>query len=283
MSGARQRSELELFQALAGEDPAALQELSDRLRRCVFWVLNNKMANGRRLFGDIDDIVSEARLRLERLRERGFRGGAPEFKAYLYKVVATACIDAAKDRRLTDSLDAPISLPDGDEKPLREVARDMVDAQLTAAVATEAAEDARRIRDAIERLDPRCRNLIWQFHVEERPIRALADAEGTRANTIEVALVRCRVRLYAAFLSLYADASDRELKARVTEVAGRLGGRLGEIFRAWWGGNQSVAHISKELGMDAAETRYLLGKAKFDVWQAFEGPTGASSHPRAAP
>src|SRR6266545_745894 len=150
---ARQRSELERFLALAREDPAALQELSDRLRRCVFWVLNNKMANGRRLFGDIDDIVSEARLRLERLRGRGFRGGAPEFKAYLYKVVATACIDAARDRRFTDSLDAPIALPDGDEKPLREVARDMVDGSLTAAVATEAAADARRIREGVERLE----------------------------------------------------------------------------------------------------------------------------------
>jgi len=194
---ARQRSELERFLALAREDPAALQELSDRLRRCVFWVLNNKMANGRRLFGDIDDIVSEARLRLERLRGRGFRGGAPEFKAYLYKVVATACIDAARDRRFTDSLDAPIALPDGDEKPLREVAREMVDGSLTAALATEAAADARRIREAVERLEPRCRHLIWQFHVEERPIRELADAEGTRVNTIEVALVRCRTRLYA--------------------------------------------------------------------------------------
>ena len=272
---ARHRSELDLFLALAQEeDPAALHELTDRLRRCVFWVLN-RMTNGRRLFGDIEDIVSEARLRLERLRERGFRGGAPEFKSYLYKVVTSACIDAAQDRRWTDSLDAPITPSDGDETPLRDVARSMVDPALSAAVGTEAAVDALRIREAMERLDPRCRKLLHQFHVEERPIREMADAEGTRVNTIEVALVRCRSRLYAVFLSLFVGASDREGKARVTEVAGRLEGRPGEIFRAWWVQNRSVAQISKELGIDAAEARYMLGKAKFEVWQALEGPTGA--------
>jgi RNA polymerase sigma factor (sigma-70 family) len=271
----RQRTELDLFLALAKEDdPAVLHELTDRLRRCVFWVLN-RMTNGRRLFGDIEDIVSEARLRLERLRERGFRGGAPEFKSYLYKVVTTTCIDAAHDRNSTDSLDAPVTLPDGDEKPLRDVARDMVDGQLSAASVAEAGADATRVRAAIERLDPRCRNLLWQFHVDERPIKELATAEGTRVNTIEVALVRCRQRLYSTFLSVYADASDRGWKARVTGVAGRLEGRLGEVFRAWWVQNRSVAQISKELGMDAGETRYLLGKAKFDMWQALEDPAGA--------
>jgi DNA-directed RNA polymerase specialized sigma24 family protein len=135
--------------------------------------------------------------------------------------------------------------------------------------------DARRVREAIERLEPRCRNLLWQFHVEERPIRDLAAAERTRVNTIEVALVRCRSRLYSAFLSLYAEATGPEWKAHVTQVAGRLEGELGEVFRAWWVQNRSVAQISKELGMDAAETRYLLGRAKFDVWQQLEGPTGA--------
>ena len=130
---ARHRSELDLFLAVAREeDPAALAELTDRLRRCVFWVLN-RMANGRRLFGDIDDIVSESRLRLERLRDRGFRGGAPEFKSYLYKVVTSACIDASQARRWTDSLDTPITMPDGDERPLGEIARAMVDPALSAA------------------------------------------------------------------------------------------------------------------------------------------------------
>ena len=84
--------------------------------------------------------------------------------------------------------------------------------------------------------------------------------------------MRCRARLYATFLSLFAGASEGTAKARVTEVAGRLQGRSGEIFRAWWVQNRSVAQISKELGIDAAEAKHLLGRAKHDVWQALEAP-----------
>src|SRR5437879_5896437 len=69
------RSELELFRALGAEDdPRNLAEFRNRLGRCVHWVLR-RMAKGHTVAGEADDIVADALLRLEQLRERGFSGG----------------------------------------------------------------------------------------------------------------------------------------------------------------------------------------------------------------
>lgn len=263
----RRRSELELYLALPGDDgPAAMRELSDRLRRCAHWVLN-RMPGGHALSGEIEDIVGDAHLRLEQLRERGFQGGPPQFKTYLYKVVVSACVEAANRRRFTDSLDAPVTLPEGDEKPLGEVLREMVDPHLAPPAVLENAEETARVRRALEGLDPRCRELLRRFHLEEVPISELARRERARPNTIEVALTRCRTRLYAAFLASYAEGADPDFKRRVARGAEELPDVPGRVFKAWWVESRSVADIGKELGLAPAETRHLLAKAKFEVWR----------------
>lgn len=261
------RSELELFRALGSDGSAAdLAELADRLRRCTHWVLN-RMTGGATLWGEAEEIVDEARLRLEQLRERGFSGGAREFKTYLYKVVVSVCVEARNHRRWIASLDAPVSLPDGDEKPLGEIVQAMVDPALAADIQLERTEEGTWARRALERVDARCRTLLQRFHVEQVPIKELARQEGARLNTIEVALTRCRNRLYAAFLSLYVDASDPSWRERIARVADRLSGQLGRVFKAWWTENRSVIDISKEVGMPPLDTKRLLGEAKFEVWR----------------
>ena len=272
--GVGRRSELELFEALRSrEDPADLAEFADRLRRCVHWVLN-RMDGGRRLSGEIEDIVGDARLRLEQLRERGFGGGAPEFKSYLYKVVVSACVEAAKRQRWTVALDAPVTLPDGDEKPLGDVVSEMVDQHLAIDADLEAHEERATVLRALDRLDGRCRSLLTSFHLQEVPIKELARREGTRTNTIEVALTRCRTRLYEAFLVAWVDGSDDERRERITKAGARLPGRLGDVFRGWWMENRSVVDISEEQGLPTAETRKLLGRAKVEVWRMLsEGVT----------
>lgn len=260
------RSELDLFQALPAGDPADMAELSSRLRRCAHWVLN-RMPGGLSLSGEVDDIVGEAHLRLEQLRTRGFLGGPLEFKTYLYKVVVSACVAAASGRRFTESLDAPVELPDGATKPLGEMIRSMVDPQLSAPAELEGAEQRTRVRRALETLDPRCRRLLERFHLEELPISELARREQTRTNTIEVALTRCRQRLYAAFLRTYLDAGDPDWKPRVARATAELAGLPGRVFRAWWTENRSVTDIGKEIEQTPAETRELLAKAKLEVWR----------------
>lgn len=265
--GVPRRSELELFEALRSrEDAADLAEFADRLRRCVYWVLN-RMEGGRRLSGEVDDIVGDARLRLEQLRDRGFAGSAPEFKTYLYKVVVSSCVEAAKRQRWTMALDAPVTLPDGDEKPLGDVVSEMVDAQLSVGAELELDEERRTVVRALDRLDGRCRDLLRSFHMDDLPIKEIARREGTRTNTIEVALTRCRTRLYEAFLHAWVEGPDEERRERINKAAGLLPGLLGEVFRAWWIDNRSVADISGEHALPPAETRKVLGRAKVELWR----------------
>ncbi len=259
------RSEIELFRAIASAaNPADLAEFADRLRRCAHWVLR-RMAGGHTVTGEADDIVSDALLRLEQLRERGFSGGEREFRSYLYKVVVSSCVEAMNHRHWAASLDAPVTLPDGEERPLGEIVKGMVDPLLGPDHALAQEEEGQRIRRALDRLDARCRELLRRFHMEGTPIRELA--RGTRINTIEVTLTRCRQRLYAAFLSLYVDAGDPRWRARVAEAAARLSGELAKVFRAWWLDNRSVLAISREIGREPAEARALLRRAKAEVWR----------------
>jgi len=261
------RSELDLFKALGRDgSPADVAELSERLRRCVYWVLN-RMTTGRSLVGEVDEIVDEAILRLEQLRQRGFSEGPREFKSYLYKVVVSVCADAANRSRLTASLDAPVTLPGGEQKPLGDVLRDIVDAHLGADASVEQAEVGSLVRRALERIDDHCRALLARFHLEETSIKDIAHAAGTRPNTIEVALTRCRQRLYAAFLSLNVDPSDASWRERVAAAGRKLPGVLGRVFSGWWVENRSVLDVAKEIGMSSTETKRLLGQAKLEVWQ----------------
>lgn len=187
------RSELELFRAVGEGDPEGFRKLSSRVERCVRFVLN-KMLHGGRLRGEIEDLCADVIERLERLRERGFHGGHREFRSYLYKTAASRCVEAAKRRSRMVSLETPVTLPDGEEKPLADVLKELVDPHLPALVQAEEREDRKRVRLALERLSERCRRLLWGFHVEGNPVKNLAETDGARPNAIEVTLSRCRDR-----------------------------------------------------------------------------------------
>jgi len=263
----QQRSELELFNALDdAATPGDLEEFTDRLRRCVRWVLH-RMPSGSTLAGETEDIVAAARLRLEQLRARGFHGGAPEFKSYLYKVVVSACFEAMRQQRFTTSLDLPVSLPDGSETTVGDVLHRLVAPGLGADAVLEQDEANAFVRRALEGLDERCRRLLSGFHLEDVPIRELARREQARDNTIEVALTRCRSRLYIAFLHLYLEGADPLWRERVTKAGAKLSGTTARVFAGWWTDNQSVVQISRELDLTPADTHALLAKAKREVWR----------------
>ncbi len=271
MTVRRRRSELELFQALVAGDDAALNELKERLRRCVLWVLNER-PSGRGLWGEVEDIVDEALLRLEQLRQRGFTGNAAQFKTYLYKVVVSAYADAASARRGERRLEEPVTLPDGTEQPLGDVVQGLIERALGIDATLEHGEEREHALSALGTLDERCRKLLMGFYLEGRPIGELAERENARTNTIEVALSRCRKPLYAAFLATYLKASDAELRQAVERATAELPGLLGRVFRAWWIENRSIADISKDVGLLPVETKEWLAKAKLETWRILTTP-----------
>jgi len=264
----RRRSELDLFNALARDGrPEDLEELTDRLRRCVHWVLHRRPW-GSAVIGEAEDIVSEAKVRLEALRTRGFNGNDSQFKSYLYGVVVSACADAARQHKFVASLDEPVTLPNGDEKPLSDVLGDLVASDLAADRTLHREEEAGLVRRALQEIDERCRRVLSRFYLEDRPINDIARLENMRQNTVEVALSRCRNRLYAAVLGLHLEGTDASRRERIAKTGRQLPGVLGKVFAAWWSENRSVLDISKEVGLSPDETRQLLVKAKLDVWRS---------------
>jgi RNA polymerase sigma factor (sigma-70 family) len=262
-------TELELFYSIGQGDGVAAATLRERLRRCAYWVIRHR-GGGSGEGWDVDEIVDECTLRLEQLRTRGFDGGAVQFRTFVYKVVASVCSDTWRRQRWVTSLDAPVTLPDGEEKPLADVVRGMVDPQLSADADVASSQEAARVRAALDGLDARCRRLLREFHVAETPIAELARREKARPNAIEVALTRCRRRLYAVFIAGYVEASDTTWRARVAAAARSLSPVLAAVFEPWWTNNRSVAEICRALGIAAAEGKRLLAQAKLEVWRVLE-------------
>jgi len=259
-------SELVLFREVGSGNPAAFAELASRIGRCVHWVLLHRIGGGHALLGEADEIVDETMLRLEGLRARGFSGSDPEFRGYLYQVVASVAIDTARRRRGLESLDEPLDPADPDSRTLGHVVSALVDPAL-APEAGERAEADLRVSQALETLDPRCRTLLRRFHLEETPVKQIADGEGARPNAIEVALTRCRQKLYARFLAAYVGDDDPQFRQRVAAAGRTLPAPLDHVFGAWWTENRSPGDIAKERGWPAADARRLLADAKRAVWE----------------
>jgi RNA polymerase sigma factor (sigma-70 family) len=262
------RTELELFEALVKDGGVGdLVELSARIARCAGWILSRRTPGGLALTGEVDEIVDTVLERLERLRARGFSGGAPEFRTYLYRTVASVCSDAAYRRRLVDSIDTLVSLPDGDKKPLADVLASMVDPHLAPLAALEGGEERGRVMHALESLGERCRLLLRRFHVDGVTIRDLARELGSQLNAVEVALTRCRTRLYVAFLAAYLKGGRQELREQVSAAVEQMSGLSARVFRAWWFDNRTVSSIGEELQIPPAEVRRALADAKRQVWR----------------
>jgi RNA polymerase sigma factor (sigma-70 family) len=257
-------SELELFQAIGTGDGWAFQEFKSRLERCGRAV-RSKMG-GKIGEVDIEEIGARSLEKLEALRQRGFTGGNQEFRTYLYKVVASQSVEVMKETMHETSLDQEIELPDGARKPLREVAAQMIDPEWGALRGLEAKAERNKFMDAFERLDERCRKLLWQRHVEHRPEEEIANSLGMTLSNVWASVSRCRERLYRVLLLCVHKAGDTAWREKITALAQRLSHPSAEVFQLWWGENCSVKEIARRLQHQEREVKELLARAKAGVW-----------------
>lgn len=153
--------ELELFQAVGRGDPEAFSEFKTRIERCVR-SLGKEWSRGIDE-AEIPEIIGRVLEKLEGLRRRGFTGGNPEFRTYLYKVVSSQAVEVLREPINQVSLENPIELPSGGTKPLRELLEGMIDPHWDALKEMEAKEEQMKLQEAFRRLDERCQQLLWAY------------------------------------------------------------------------------------------------------------------------
>jgi len=271
----RLRSEVELFNALAGKsDQADLDQYRTRILKCVLWLLGRRQS-GELVIGDVPDMVEEVIARLEaHLRPpggeqspHGFAGSNQQFRRYLYRTVSSVYADTVNQRVRLRSLDAPIVRPDGEDGVLGDVLDDLVEWPT-------AGDDLGRpdlqagVQNALQRVSERCRRWLLAFHRDALPIKEIARQDGVRVNNVEVGLTRCRAYFRLTFLDAFLSGGDERFRARVDEAARHLSGPHSAVFRAYWTEHRSLTETAARLGFDRDKVKSLLGEAKEQVWRA---------------
>ena len=148
---------------------------------------------------EAEDIVQDTFLQL--LRSGRTFDDEEHLKAFLIRAVINRCKDYLKSARHTRSVE------------LSEAAENM----LPAAPPPDSGES--EVLEAVRRLRPAYRDVIYLFYYEEYSIREIAQMLGKRENTISAWLYRARKKLkevleHEVYRSNAADSDKRSKKAR---------------------------------------------------------------------
>ena len=276
-------SELELARAALEGDGDADRELLVRVEKCMRYLIRKKGWWQLARPDPLEDLVSEARVRLLRRVRAGFDGVALQFRSFLYAVVHSVAVDevlrAAGASEV--SLDEEIELPRGGRTRVGDFVLSTVGgpeggASTDQARAVELTELRARVHSAVAALDVRCQRLVRGAHLEGRSIEDLAAREGMKRNAVEGALHRCRERLARLFLLGILRGGSRELEAKITALAGRLPAELAAAFTAWWSERLPVRRLAQRVGLTEDEARRRLVASKLSLWRLLEeGSHGA--------
>lgn len=129
---------------------------------------------------EADDVIQESLFRawraLDRCRDR------TQFKAWLFRIVRNQCLTALGRRRGRS------------EASLDDVA-DALESGEATAEALERAQERRRVRAALMRLEAREREVLVLKYVEELPVNEIADALGISLSAVKMRLMRARAAL----------------------------------------------------------------------------------------
>jgi RNA polymerase sigma factor (sigma-70 family) len=261
------RTEIELFEAVGQGDTMALKEYQSRIERCV------RFRMGRAGEIEIQEVCDRIGEKLEGLRRRGFSGNNQAFRVYLYRVVASQVVEVRRERAALVSLDAPVELPDGGSKTLGELANEMIEPHWNVLKEMAAQQEASWLRDALEGLDGRCRQLLLHREVERLPEQEIADRLQMTLSNVWASLHRCKERLYRRLLAMWAG-EDSLWKPKVSHLAEKLMEPLATIFRLWWDENRTIREMDQQLRREERDVKELLARAKAGVWQLAQ-ETGA--------
>lgn len=172
--------------ALDTGDQKAYAELMERYRDSVYFMLL-KMINNK---DDADDLTIEAFGKaFHRLHQY-----TPSFafSTWLFKIASNNCIDFIRKKKMnTFSLDKPFENDEGGEMSI-DVKADVLDPEEKVMKK----EKIKLMRDVVEKLKPRYRNLIELRYFDELSYEEISDKLELPIGTVKAQLFRAREFLY---------------------------------------------------------------------------------------
>jgi DNA-directed RNA polymerase specialized sigma24 family protein len=121
------------------------------------------------------------------------------------------------------------------------------------------------VRRASTRLEVRCRQVLEARAVEERPEREVARELGLSVANVAVTLHRCRRRLLVFLLEEIRSASDPGWRSWLEGIIDDLPDAQAKVFRLWWE-RRPIGDIAGQIGCDETQARWLLARAKAQIW-----------------
>ncbi|MBN9399190.1 MAG: sigma-70 family RNA polymerase sigma factor ['Candidatus Kapabacteria' thiocyanatum] len=184
----------------------AFAKLERKYRRIVSFLIRKMIRNEE----DVEDLVQETFVKAYAALP-SFQFEYP-FSRWLYKIASNRCIDHLRKRRFQSvSLDEPIATRDGGDLYM-----DPADKGHTPDTALLAKERAQLLREALETMPEKYREVIRLRHEEELDYLEIAERLKQPLGTVKAHLFRARKLLYKKLLrhgshfEEYMTDEDRE-------------------------------------------------------------------------
>ncbi len=167
-------------------DQSAYAELLERYRDSIFYMLL-KMVNNK---DDAEDLTIEAFGKAFNRLDLYTPNFA--FSTWLFKIASNNCIDfIRKKKKNTLSIDSAIAGDDGDEMYM-----DLRSEALNPEEATIKLQKERLMREVVQKLKPRYRQLIEMRYFQQLAYEEIADQLDLPLGTVKAQLFRARDLLY---------------------------------------------------------------------------------------
>jgi RNA polymerase sigma-70 factor (ECF subfamily) len=178
-----------LILATAAQDQAAFAALYDLTRRKLFGIALTVL----RRRDLAEDVLQEAYIRIWRSASR-FDPARGTALTWMGTIVRNLAIDVKRAPAAATDEAALMVIPFNGRNPLDEV---------------EASDDARRLRRAIETLDPMKRKLVIAAYIQGQSREQLSERFGAPVNTIKTWLRRAVIDMRAALQAEGGNASTQ--------------------------------------------------------------------------
>jgi RNA polymerase sigma-70 factor (ECF subfamily) len=179
-------NDAELIRRAANGEQIAFRTLEKKYRTAITSLIRRMMHSHP---NDIEDLVQETFIKA--FQAIGNFNNEYAFSTWLYKIASNHCIDFLRKKRLkTFSIDQPLETKDG------AVEYEIYDDSATPDVELHSRERAALIREAIDELPEKYRQVIHMRHEEDLDYQEIADKLDIPLGTVKAHLFRARAMLY---------------------------------------------------------------------------------------